>query len=74
MQGLYDKGIVSLEDFITKLNFADFVRRFERENMNIIEFGDTLDYQKKIGIIREQFKVYAQEMGAEPVKKQPINE
>ncbi len=74
VQGLYDKGIVSLEDFITKLNFADFVRRFERENMNIIEFGDTLDYQKKIGIIREQFKVYAQEMGAEPKKVEPINE
>lgn len=60
--GLYDKGIVSIEEYLIKLNFADFIRRFERENMNIIEFGDTLDYNKKIGIIKEQLLQYAAEM------------
>ena len=66
--GLYDKGIVSREEYLVKLNFADFVRRFERENMNIIEFGDTIDYDKKIGIIKERMMEYAKEIapGMEP--------
>lgn len=66
VQGLYDKQIVSLEDFLIKLNFADYVRRFERENMNVIEFGESLDYDKKIGIIKEQFRAYAKEQEVEP--------
>ena len=61
VQALYDKGIIPLETLITKLNFADYVRRFEREQMNIIEFGENLDYDKKIGIIRDEFRVYAEE-------------
>ena len=68
VQALYEKGIVTKEDFIIKLNFADYVRRFERENMNIIEFGDTLDYQKKIDIIKERFKEYAAENEVEEEK------
>ena len=60
--GLYDKGIVGIEEYLVKLNFADFVRRFERENMNIIEFGDTIDYDKKIGIIKERMTEYAKEL------------
>ena len=74
VQGLYDKQIVSEEDFIVKLNFADFVRRFERENMNIIEFGDTLDYDNKIGIIKERLREYAAEIKPEktiePIKEE----
>lgn len=66
VQGLYEKGIVSLEEFLIKLNFADYVRRFERENMNVIGFGETLDYDKKIGIIKEQFAAYAKEQQLEP--------
>ena len=73
VQGLYEKGIVPMEDFIIKLNFADYVRRFERENMNIIEFGDALDYQKKIDIITEQFRKYAAEDGARIQVKEPTN-
>jgi hypothetical protein len=71
VQQLYKDGVATIEDFVIKLNFADFVRRFERENMNIIEFGDSLDYQRKIDIIREQFRKYAQESASE-VK--PTNE
>ena len=72
---LFDKGIVAREEYLIKLNFADFVRRFERENMNIIEFGDTIDYDKKIGIIKERMKEYAGEMAPVEVKKvKPINQ
>ena len=73
--GLYDKGIVSKEEYLVKLNFADFVRRFERENMNIIEFGDNIEYDTKIGIIKDRMKEYAKEMEptTEPQKEQVLN-
>jgi hypothetical protein len=62
VQALYDKSLVSLEELLIKLNFADFVRRFERENMNIITFGENIDYQKKIDIIKERLMDYAREI------------
>lgn len=61
VQGLYDKGLVSLEELMIKLNFADFIRRFERENMNIITFGENTDYDKKIATIKERLTDYARE-------------
>lgn len=63
VQALYDKGIVSLEELLVKLNFSDFVRRFERENMNIITFGENIDYQRKIQTIKERLMDYAREIG-----------
>lgn len=60
---LMEKGLASREEMLLKLNFADFVRRFERENMNIIEFGSAQAYDKKIETIRERLLEYAREMG-----------
>ena len=62
VQGLYDKQIVSLEELLIKLNFSDFIRRFERENMNIITFGETIDYDRKIQTIKERLTDYAREI------------
>ena len=45
-----------------KRNFADFIRRFERENMNIISFGENIDYDKKINTIKERLTDYAREI------------
>ena len=73
VQGLYDKGIVSMEELLIKLNFSDFVKRFERENMNVISFGETIDYDRKIDTIKERLTEYAREMMPEP-KVEPINE
>ena len=70
VQALYDKGLVSIEEYLVKLNFADFIRRFERENMNIIEFGSAGAYDTKINTIRERLMAYASEV-APNVK--PIN-
>lgn len=64
VQGLVDKGLATREEMMVKLNFADFVRRFERENMNIIEFGSAGAYDKKIEAIRERLREYAREMAA----------
>lgn len=56
---LYKENVISEEDLRVKLNLPTFVRRFERENMNIIEFGSALDYKKKIEIIINTLKKYA---------------
>ena len=52
VQALYDKQLITIEELLIKLNFADFVRRFERENMNIITFGENIDYDTKIDTIK----------------------
>ena len=74
VQALYDKRLVSLEELLIKLNFADFVRRFERENMNIITFGENIDYQKKIQTIRERLADYAREIAPQQPSNEPIKE
>lgn len=70
---LYQTGIVSVEDYLVKLNFADFIRRFERENMNIIEFGSATAYDTKISTIKEQLRAYAHEIAPKQVQQQINN-
>ena len=72
VQGLYEKRLIPVEDLLIKFNFADFIKRFERENMNIIEFGAETDYDKKISTIKEQLKAYATEIKQPEVKVEPI--
>lgn len=71
---LYQTGIVSVDDYLVKLNFADFIRRFERENMNIIEFGSATAYDTKISTIKEQLRAYAQEIAPNTKPQQQNNE
>lgn len=58
---LYDKGIISRDDLRFKLDFSTLVRRFERENTNIMEFATDIDFAKKINIITETLKKYINE-------------
>jgi len=44
-----------------KMNFPAYIRRFERENTNVLTFGDAIDYDKKIDAISAEFLRYAQE-------------
>lgn len=74
VQTLYDKKLVSIEELLVKLNFADFIRRFERENMNIITFGENIDYDKKIATIKQRLADYAREIAPQQQITQPINE
>lgn len=62
---LFSKNLVSETDLRIKLNFPTFVRRFERENMNILEFGEAIPYQRKIETITAEFRRYAEEMKPE---------
>lgn len=58
---LFDKKLVNESDLRIKLNFPNFVRRFERENTNILDFGNAIPYQKKIDTIMAEFRKYADE-------------
>lgn len=58
---LYSKGMIMEDDLRIKLDFANFVRRFERENTNILEFGSAIPFARKIEIITDKFKEYARE-------------
>lgn len=58
---LYSKGMITEDDLRIKLDFANFVRRFERENTNILEFGSAIPFARKIEIITDKFKEYARE-------------
>lgn len=58
---LNSRGLISKDDLIIKLNLPMFVDRFERENINIIEFGSNIDYKNKIETIINQFREYVKE-------------
>ena len=58
---LQAKGIATKEDVVLKINFAEFIRRFERENMNITQFGENIDYDNKIKAISDRLNVYVSE-------------
>lgn len=74
VQALYEKGLVSVEELLVKLNFADFIRRFERENMNIITFGENIEYDSKIDTIKERLAEYAREIAPEGLINNPNQE
>lgn len=61
LQSLSNKQIIDQVMMIIKINFATFVDRFERENINIMEFGSSLPLYRKIQVINEKFIEYAKE-------------
>lgn len=63
---LYKDGIISGDDLRLKLNFSSLIRRFERENINITEFGENTTYKNKIDTIGAKLREYVAE-------SQPIN-
>lgn len=65
---MFEKNIVSEQDLRIKLNFPNFVRRFERENTNILDFGEAIPYQRKIETITAEFRRYADEQKPEPAQ------
>ena len=65
---LFQKNLVSETDLRMKLNFPTFVRRFERENTNILDFGSEIDYQRKIETIMAELRRYADEQKPQPAQ------
>lgn len=54
----FKEGVIDPVALRVKLNFPELVRRFERENTNIVEFGSAIPYSKKIDIIAETLAGY----------------
>ena len=66
---------VDPEDYTLKMNFSTYLRKFEREQGGLIEFGANLDYNKKIERIKEVLKGYVANQAKQIVKpKEPIIE
>ena len=61
LNSLVSSGLVDKRKLIIKLNFNDFVTRFERENTSIVEFGKNLNLSSKIQIITNKFIDYVNE-------------
>jgi len=58
---LYDKGLVSKEELMVKLNFSTLIDKFERENINLLEFGTAIPFARKIKIVSDKLLEYARE-------------
>lgn len=58
---LYDKGLADKLKVMLKLNFTEYINRFERENINIIAFGANQELSKKVSIINKKLLEYVRE-------------
>ena len=58
---LFDKGIASREEYLLKADFSNFISRFERENINVLEFGNNLPYYEKVERIKSILLNYVKE-------------
>jgi len=61
LEKLLEKDLVSEQDFVIQINFNNFVKRFERENGSIINFGSLLKSKKRHELIFNELKKYADE-------------
>ena len=62
---LYKEGGIDKINFIIKSNLINFVKRFERENTSVVNFGSLTSYNRKIDQLLKEFRIYAQEMSGE---------
>ena len=74
---LVRNGAMTSDDLYLKANLIKFIKRFERENGSIVEFGSDITFEQKINIILNTFKTYienekdtdesSQESDSEPI-------
>lgn len=58
---LYDKSLLNVDLVKLKINFTSLIDRFERENINIIEFASNRPMREKINIITKKLLEYVAE-------------
>lgn len=68
---LFDKGLLDEKLVRLKINFNTFIERFERENINIIEFASNKTLREKINIINKKLLEYVAEDRTTPA---PVSE
>ena len=60
---LYEKKLLNENLVKLKINFSTLVEKFERENINIIEFASNKPMREKIDIINKKLLEYVTEIG-----------
>ena len=55
---LFDKGYIEFADYYLKFNFSSLIARFERENIAVTQFGETMDFSSRIEKIGEALRGY----------------
>ena len=60
---LYEKGLLNENLVKLKINFSTLVEKFERENINIIEFASNKPMREKIDIINNKLLEYVSKDG-----------
>ena len=70
---LFNVGGIDKINFIIKSNLISFVKRFERENTSVVNFGSLVNYNSKIEQILEAFRMYADGMIEKEVVEPVIN-
>lgn len=60
---LYEKELLNENSVKLKINFNTLVEKFERENINIIEFASNKPMREKIDIINKKLLEYVTEIG-----------
>lgn len=63
--------LVPVEELSIKLNFSNFIDRFERENLPINQFGKNLEFFQKINIIKQTLINYGNEQRPKVEKGNP---
>ena len=66
---ILEAGGIDKINFIIKSNLLSFVKRFERENTDVVNFGSLTNYNRKIEQILEAFKMYVDEIVEPNIKE-----
>ena len=69
VMSLYNAGLLNPRQVAIKVNFSNLIDRFERENINIIEFASNRPLREKISIITKKLEDYVKQDGLEPIQK-----
>ena len=71
---MYDKGLLSHELVVMKINFNELIDKFERENINIVEFASALPFEQKIKLLTKQLNEYVKNIPAGKPQQAQSNE
>lgn len=66
VKALRELNLVSDAELVLKADFMGFVKQFERENDNILEFGTAIPYSEKIKTIYQTLLNYAEQRAIGP--------
>lgn len=66
VSGMFAAGNISYSDYYIKVNFSSLIMRFERENIGIVAFGSSLEFDEKIETIQEVLRGYVPQIQQTP--------